>query len=140
MDPYRSFAPSEVSRLLLLIVVDKSNSIGFSAEIRIIWWHSPAQSSLRHPRKGRLPEMRKSNRRFVIWLEAGMVPSTVLISRRTTDFRALPLMDARSANTRRRERSLRSTRPARGSWSAVTEKIIILGLVHNENTYRRHIA
>jgi len=95
--------------------ISKPNPRSFPAEMRTTWSHIPSQSSSRHPRKGCLPEMVKSNERFVTLLDAGIVLRTKLISRKTVDSFTLHLMMASSLKIRMFERSLRFTRPVRGS-------------------------
>ena len=98
-----------------------SNSRCFPSEMRMISLNIPTQSWSRHPRKGFRPEISKLNQRFVILLDTGIVPRTMLISRRTSGgaafrgaFRGfLQLIMMQRQNTCRFERLLRFTSPAR---------------------------
>ena len=121
MRTYNSSSPYPCSKVPLSTTISKPNSRGFPEDTRMTSSHIPTQSSSRHPRKGCLPRMSNSKERLVTELDAGIVPSTALISRRTADPGASHLILAYNANTRRRESPLRFTSPLSGSCSSCEE-------------------
>jgi hypothetical protein len=107
------------SNFPLLTTICKSNSRGFPEDMRMASSHIPTQSSSGHPRQGCSPRILKSKERFVTVLDTGIVPRTMLISRRTVFPGALHLIRAYSANTRRCVSPPRFTSPVSGSCSSV---------------------